>query len=496
MKSKNTFNRMLAQYLHSTRLPITLFWMSSALLMPQMASAEEEVFYPEAIEEPAEVQEVVAQPVPEPAKPSVVQETVKPSVQQDNAATAHKPPVATTPEATTAVKPPVATAAPTMKSEGCSVGCDQKPSDYCAPPLKARVTCCPDEKKDECGKVIPHQKSCCCCNCYNATAPLESIGFMVDLIYFKPIEDSLTYAVTNSFTMGPPTSPAGKLVEQEFAYRPGARVGVLIPLDYDEWEFDINYTYFHSNAPTTTASDPGQFLFTTLTNSYWPLANNALNNQCGHLTGNWKLKMDFVDFEFKRPFLVGKALMISPVLGIKASLVRQHVRVEYGNIFPNYYGIGTPILAPQTVVGKSKVWGVGPEFAAEMKLLVPRKVSLFMRGAFSCMFGQFNMTTKYTDFLAYSSTGGSTPVLTIGGQTGSNIIQDKITRLFCVAQLQGAVSKWWMLGRCSSLELMLGWETQIWWRQMRMNWFSTLANQPDGSDLTLQGPFARMTLTF
>ncbi len=496
---------MLAQYLQKTKLPVSLFWMSSAFLLPQAARAQEapETLYEIAIEAPptSDVSEVVYPEAIEDEEPASSMALNPPAEKQNSSEnTAHNPAPASAPVQASApvvaAKAEMPCATPMGKHECCAA---IEPIGCCNPVLKARVTCCPTEKTDECGRTLPHQKTCCCCNCINATAPLDNMGFYIDILYFKPIQDTLKYGEKNTFTMGPIdpsfatyanpifSSPPGESVNQLFDYKLGVRANLQIPLNYDEWEFDLTYTYFHPLMPPSIAIDAAQFLFTTLSNSYYPLANNSLNNQCGYINGVWRLKMDVGELELKRPFLVGKSLVIQPLLGIKTSLVRQHVQVKYQDYYLGIVGATgfPPVTSPQKVIGKSKVWGVGPELGAEMKFLIPRHFSFFLRGAFSCMLGRFNTTTKYTDF-----------VTAVGGATGATIIREKLTRLFSVAQLQGSVSKWWMLGKCSSLELMVGWETQVWWRQNRMNWFSTVALPPDGSDLTLQGPFGRVNITF
>jgi hypothetical protein len=46
------------------------------------------------------------------------------------------------------------------------------------------------------------------------------------------------------------------------------------------------------------------------------------------------------------------------------------------------------------------------------------------------------------------------------------------------------------------MELFLGWEAQIWWDQMMMNWFSNVVSTQDGANLTLTGGVLRNQITF
>ena len=347
---------------------------------------------------------------------------------------------------------------------------------------------CPYCTGDEVSKAqIASQKSepNGCVKCANTIAPLEYFRFYVDWLYFMPIQDTLKYAQTNTFGMGPPYSGPGHSLYQAFEYDSGVRLGFATPVHYDGWEAEVIYTFFHPTVHPVSKTDPGQFIFTTLANSFFPLENNDLNNQCGYAKGQWQLKMDVLDLEYKKLFHVGKSLTIEPLFGVKSSLIRQHIKVEYKDMLLALIGDPYEIECPQKVISKSKVWGVGPDLGFEMRFLTPKKFSILLKGTFACMLGQFDTTTKYTDLLTVSG-----PVI------GSNIIQEKITRLFSVAQVQGSVSKWWPIGDFASLEVLLGWETQVWWRQNRMNWYPSLALPPDGSDLTLQGPFGRISFSY
>jgi hypothetical protein len=365
------------------------------------------------------------------------------------------------------------------------------PSDICNLPLTARGKYCSYQSNNACGFSNSYRSVC---SGSNALAPLDYIAFDFDALYFKAVQDNLKYAETNTMDL----SPAGNSVLQKFSYKWGMRIGVNIPVYYDEWEVDAIYTYFHPKMPTTTKIDGNQFLFMSLTQTYFPQVNNGSNVQCGFVQGDWHLKMDVVDSIIKRPFLIGKSLMIAPSFGIKGSLLRQHMVVYYNNIYVINGAVAGPLgLSPLTnplkVISKSEVFGVGPELGAEMKLLIPKEFSVFVKGSFSSMFGRFKTTTKYTNLLNYF---GVYPNITVSNSNINNIMRENITRSFSMMQLQGAVSKWWLIGSNASLEILLGWESQFWWSQNRLNWFSTIALPSEGADLMVQGPFGQINFTF
>lgn len=327
-------------------------------------------------------------------------------------------------------------------------------------------------------------------------APQKTVGFSADVLYFQPVQDNLKYGETNTVSLSPP----GQSVDQSFMYKLGFRGAMHIPLYYDEWGLDLSYTYFYPTMPTIHKVDGNQFLFMTLTQTYFVQVNNVTNIQCGEITGNWALKMDVLNVELKRNCWLGKTLFIEPLLGVQASRVRQRLVVNYGNLFINNGANGPngPILNAQKIVSASEVWGVGPEVGANIRFLLPQGFNLFFRAAFSSMFGQFKTTTKYSEFLATS--GGPTamppgPLVTVPVSNISTL-KETIARSFSMMQVQASFAKLWKFGKTGSVELVLGWETQFWWSQNRMNWFSTVALPSEGSDLSLQGPFGRLDVQF
>ncbi|MCC6127592.1 MAG: hypothetical protein IT584_00090 [Chlamydiae bacterium] len=342
-------------------------------------------------------------------------------------------------------------------------------------------------------------QNCAACNTWVSSqlyAPQKTVGFSADVLYFQPVQDNLKYGETNTVTLSPP----GQSVDQSFMYKLGFRGALHIPLYYDDWGMDVSYMYFYPTMPTTHKVDGNQFLFMTLAQTYFVQVNNALNIQCGEITGNWALKMDVLDIELKRSCWLGKSFFIEPILGLQASRVRQRLVVRYDNLYINNGANGPngPLLNPQKIVSTSEVWGLGPEVGANMRFLLPQGFNLFFRAAFSSMFGQFKTTTKYSEFIATSGGITAIPPSALISVPVSNIstLKETIARSFSMMQIQASFAKLWKFGKTGSVELVLGWETQFWWSQNRMNWFSTVALPSEGADLSLQGPFGRVDVQF
>ncbi len=199
------------------------------------------------------------------------------------------------------------------------------------------------------------------------------------------------------------------------------------------------------------------------------------------ITGKWSLKMDVIDIVCRRPFPVGDHTIITPIIGVKSSFIHQKVQVDYEFLSITYPNLSTP----RSMLGLNRCWGVGPQIGVDVKMLLPKETSFVVGGVFSGMFGTFRPTTKYSNLTSEC-----------GDQSGAFWLKDTISRVFVVSQIQGAFSRTWQVNKTGSLEFVLGWECQVWWRQMRLDWYSTVVYPPAGSDLYLQGPFMRAFLTF
>ena len=308
---------------------------------------------------------------------------------------------------------------------------------------------------------------------YPGETSLANYGVSLDILYLQASEDSLRYAEKNVNTL-----VYGKPVEQQFSYELGFRLGVSAPLENNEWSLGAGWMHFHSTPPVVHASDASGNMFPTLTegNLFSPG-----NTQLSDVRGKWSLKMDVMDIVCRRPFPVGDHTIISPIIGVKGAFIRQKVQVDYKFASITYPNLSTP----RSMLGLNRCWGVGPEIGVDVKMLLPKEISFVVGGVFSGLCGTFHPTTKYSNLTSQC-----------GDQPGAFWLKDTISRVFVVSQLQGAFARTWQVNKTGTLELILGWECQIWWRQMRLDWYSTVVYPPAGSDLYLQGPFMRAFLTF
>lgn len=306
--------------------------------------------------------------------------------------------------------------------------------------------------------------------------PLDALRYMrisTDFLYFKAIQDSLVYSVKTPLDDGS-SFTSGSLKEPEWRYSAGVRIDIDWPISWDEWEMGATWTYLNNHASQSASGGSMNSLYTVLTQSNVGLSGNAYATSA---STSWKLLFNIFDLDFSRKVLLSKGLKIRPVIGAEAAIIKQnnYVQYTYINDYPS-------VPSPQTVAGNSKIWGIGPKIGMHTALVMPYQVELNFFASFASLYGQGKGVVRYSSFIN-TATPASASIIT------------QANRLFSNMQLQISAEKEWTWDAIS-LAIAAGWETQTWFQLSRLNYYGTITEPASGSNLTIQGPFARLFLAF
>ncbi|MES2273612.1 MAG: Lpg1974 family pore-forming outer membrane protein [Chlamydiota bacterium] len=298
--------------------------------------------------------------------------------------------------------------------------------------------------------------------------------FSVDFLYFKAVEDSLVYA--RRVPQNPTYQPVIRSIEQSFGWDRGVRAQLIVPLPPENLELGASWICFLAKPPAVRTDNSEYGIYAGLA---IPVFGSAGNSLVQEVRGKWSVNLNSVDCFLRSCVGAAGSFRVLPMIAVQSSWIHQRVTAEYTN-----YQIDAPMdNTPQKVTGKSEFWGIGPKIGLELQFWLPRNFGVFAGANFSTLFGFFSLKTTYGDLLQ--------------APPGSKItVCDFVQRVAPFAQIQVGLSKKWALKEASSLEIIVGWEEQIWLGQMRMDWFSTLVSPPDGSDLTLSGLFVRGQINF
>jgi hypothetical protein len=214
-----------------------------------------------------------------------------------------------------------------------------------------------------------------------------------------------------------------------------------------------------------------------LANLATPVLGSAGNSLTNYVKGSWNLRMNVLDLDLKRTFCLTPYLWMTSAASIRGCSISQRVSAHYGD----YIIFSKTDNTPKRVVGQSSFYGIGPEISVCMEYRLPQAFSLFLSAEVAGLYGQFTLKTNYTDL--------------INAPINSKIsLNDQIHKVLPCGTLRAGIGKKW-LGK-GSVELFLGWEAQIWWDQMMMNWFSNVVSTQEGANLTLTGGILKNQITF
>jgi hypothetical protein len=283
-----------------------------------------------------------------------------------------------------------------------------------------------------------------------------------DFLYFKAVADSLqtTQKVPQQV---PNFKPTTTILDQDFEFSPGMRLGMIYHIPYGEWDLTANWTRFYSKNSNLHACEPDFGLLATLALPVYAASGNALVE---HVSSRWSLHLNAFDLNFSRNILFNRHFSLRPIGGVKAAIIDQSMRVHYHDFLIQF----TDVTTPHKIVAKNPYWGVGPLVGGEMRFLLPAKFAIFFNGSLAALMGNFSINAKLT-------------------------IKDSPVRVSVFEQLQAGIDKKFAF-KYWSIDIGIGWEVQIWRNQMRMDWFNGFIEAQQGSDLTLYGLFVRGMITF
>jgi hypothetical protein len=173
------------------------------------------------------------------------------------------------------------------------------------------------------------------------------------------------------------TSIDASVINMDFNYKPGFKVGVGGYFDYDNWDLQLQYTWFHNTQKQSAdAETPGQIIQSRGT----PFLGGA-TTQYASASQTWKLDMDIVDLDLGRWYYVGTKLTFRPSFGARAAWIGQKLETDYDNaVTADFYDINK----------KSRSWAIGAKAGLDTNWMLGSGFRLYGCGEADLLF------TKYT----------------------------------------------------------------------------------------------------
>lgn len=227
-------------------------------------------------------------------------------------------------------------------------------------------TCSPCE--DRIPDMCPH---------YNHSARIDTrcswdVFVWGKFLYWQPREEGLDIVSFHADNNGNTTG----LIEMNFDYKPGFKVGAGANFDHDEWVGYAEYTWLHlTDSMSATAPDGGHL-------NAGPLWLNNLTNDGLSVNAKWNLKLDYLDAGLSRPYYLGRRLTIAGFCGARAAWLRQRVSGTFvAQLVAPFFPLDTD--------SRSKSWRIGPRAGL---------MSFWNLGCGFNLTGNIAMNILYTDY--------------------------------------------------------------------------------------------------
>lgn len=231
--------------------------------------------------------------------------------------------------------------------------------------------------------------------------------FDASFIYWQPSQDNMELGFSDTSTLvdNALASVNSSVINMDFGFKPGFRVGIGGNYDHDNWDTRLEYTWFHNtNSQSSNGPTNGRIL------PLWGTPFLTSTEMFNSAKESWNLKMDIIELDLGRWEYVGTKLVFRPSFGLRADWIRQDVTVTYTRN-ANSALTGNAVADISTVTGKIRSWGLGPQVGLNTNWDIGAGFRLYGNGEADLLF------TKYTKS-TYHETHTATPTISFRSTQG------------------------------------------------------------------------------
>jgi hypothetical protein len=141
--------------------------------------------------------------------------------------------------------------------------------------------------------------------------------------YWQPLEEMTELA--SAFNS---SSSTFKYVRLDPNFQPGFKIGAGSAINYDNWDFFVEYTYFRSE--TKIEEDLSDF--ESWTQTFWmpkSITNDFTNGSINYAKGLWDISLDKLTLSLLRSYYVGTKLKFQTHFGLTSYWIKQNYNAQY-----------------------------------------------------------------------------------------------------------------------------------------------------------------------
>ena len=198
--------------------------------------------------------------------------------------------------------------------------------------------------------------------------------------YWQPIQENMEPAQVGT------SSGAGNdldIVNMNFEYKPGFKLGFGMSLDHDNWDGYAQYTWFRGTSSTSPTVLETVLVPVAGTVVVYPYYGNTEGYNYFTASQSWRLQMDFADLELARSYYNGASLTLRPFCGVRAAWIRQYLNSLYE-------GTDGTDSVENKIKQNTNSWGIGPRAGIYGNWLLGEGLRIYGNGGGDILY------TRYT----------------------------------------------------------------------------------------------------
>jgi len=203
------------------------------------------------------------------------------------------------------------------------------------------------------------------------------LNFTADFIWWKTNIGGMEYAMSGVADGGDyvpfgSNVKKGNIVQPNFDFAPGLKIGAGLDFAYDGWDLYANYTWLNGATKHNSISSHSGNAAVTLIPTVG-LNGGSFNTYITKQRSKWRQYFDVIDLELGRNFFISRHLTLRPHFGLKSAWIGEKFKLwcldENTNFIDkqtrnqNLWGIGIR-AGVNTVWHFSRNWGLYGDLAA------------------------------------------------------------------------------------------------------------------------------------
>ncbi len=194
-------------------------------------------------------------------------------------------------------------------------------------------------------------------------------------IYWQASEDNLQLGINSDMTGSQALPLNGTIINMDFGFKPGFKVGLGMNMGRDNWTLYSEYTWLQTNNSASFTEDDSQIAL-----SLWTIPARSLSSELHSISGKWHLHLNLLDLVLQRNYYVGSQLTFSTYFGGRAAWINQ-----------KYHTTQTETTGSVSfdTSQKSESWAVGARAGLDADWLLGYGIRFYGKTAFDALYTQY-----------------------------------------------------------------------------------------------------------